>query len=257
MKDKIILFEWTYEPPDYFESKILIKQDAYELTIENGKAEARLKFVHRDEEYRIREELHKSLNSRFLGVQLLTYKPYQLSKPSTYHLHPDGKRDVFIQVNSAVITVTGNPVDLIVRDRDGNIVTDTKNERIKEKKALAELTERFAKNPIVLALLQSHKNAITDPKNELIHLYEICDTLKSTFKSINNACSTLGISKKQEWGRLGKLANDEPLTQGRHRGQNAGNLRDATNAELNEARQIARKMVHAYLLYLDKTNGQK
>jgi hypothetical protein len=226
------------------------------MVINDGKVEARLKRVNREEESQIRQELHESLNSRFLGVQLLTYKPFQLSKPSTYHLHPDGKRDVFIQVNSAVITITGNSVDLIVKDRDGNIVTDTKKERIKEKKELADLAERFGKDPIVIALLQSHKNAITDPKDELIHLYEICDTLKSTFKGINNACSTLGISKKQEWGRLGKLANDEPLKQGRHRGQNAGNLRDATNAELNEARQIARKMIYAYLLYLDETHGK-
>jgi len=251
MDDKIILFEWTYKPPDYFESETLIKQDGYEMTIKDGKAEARLQFVDRDGEYLIREELHESLKNRFLGVQLFTHKAFQLSQPSTFHLHPDGKRDVFIQVKAAVITVTSNKVDLLIKDESGNIVADTKQERIEQKNQFADLAEKYGKDPLTIALLNSYKNAVSDPKNELIHLYEICDTLKTAFKSIKNACTKLGISRKQEWGRLGILANDEPLKQGRHRGQNAGYLRDATNAELNEARQIARKMVYSYFLYLD------
>ena len=147
-------------------------------------------------------------------------------------------------------------MDFILKDKDKNIITDTKQERIEKKRELADLAERFGKEPTVVALLNSYNNAIKDPKNELIHLYEIYDTLKSTFKSIQNARTTLNITKR-EWGRLGQLANDEPLKQGRHRGQNAGSLRDATNAELEEARKIARKMIHAYLLHLDETNSRK
>ena len=59
----------------------------------------------------------------------------------------------------------------------------------------------------------------------------------------------LNISKN-EWSRFGKLANDEPLYEGRHRGENVGQLRHAAESELEEARTIARKMILAYLEYL-------
>jgi hypothetical protein len=55
-----------------------------------------------------------------------------------------------------------------------------------------------------------------------------------------------------DWSRLGRLANSEPLKQGRHRGKSAGGLRDASESELVEARNIARSFVEAYLMYLDK-----
>lgn len=255
--NKIIIFEWTYTPADYFEAPIHIKQDTYEMTIKDGKVEARLKQTNREEESQMRQKLHESLNNRFLGVQLLTHKPFELSTPVKYHLRLDGKRDVFIQLKPATLTFTAIPVDIIVRDQIGNITKDTRQERIDKKKELACLAEKFGEKPIVIALLNSYNNAVYDPKNELVHLYEICDTLKSTFRGKQNACAVLNISSKSEWGRLGQLANDEPLKQGRHRGQNAGNLRDATNAELEEGRKIAWKMIHAYLLYLDETNSRK
>ncbi|VAW37952.1 hypothetical protein MNBD_CHLOROFLEXI01-2809 [hydrothermal vent metagenome] len=254
--NKIIIFEWTYTPADYFEAPIHIKQDTYEMTIKDGKVEARLKHTN-CEESQIRQELHKSLNSRFLGVQILTHKPFELSNISTYHMHPDGSKDVFIHVNPATITLTAMPVDIIVRDQLGNITRDTRQERIDKKKELASLAEKFGRNPIVIALLSSYNNAVNDPQNELVHLYEIRDTLNSIFTGKQKAYTTLNINKKREWVRLGKLACTEPLKQGRHRGQNAGGLRDATNAELEEARKIARRMIHAYLLHLDEANSRK
>jgi pimeloyl-ACP methyl ester carboxylesterase len=82
-----------------------------------------------------------------------------------------------------------------------------------------------------------------DPDNELVHLYEIRDALT---ERLPDARTKLGITRS-EWSRFGQLANDEPLRQGRHRGTNVGNLRDATEGELQEARRIARKMIEAYL----------
>ena len=47
------------------------------------------------------------------------------------------------------------------------------------------------------------------------------------------------------------LFNNEPLRQGRHRGKSGSALRDATEAELTEARRIALAMIEAYLRHLD------
>lgn len=253
--DIIILFEWSYTPIHYFESQICIKHAAYEMTIKDGIVKARLKNISREDELQMRQELHESLKNRFLGVQLVTHKPFELSTPSTYHLHPDGRKDVFVQLKPATIKVEASPVDILVKDKLGNVISDSQEERIEKKKELANLAEKFGKNPIIIALLSSYNNAVNDPKDELTHLYEICDTLKSTFNSKKNACAILNISPKRDWGKLGQLANNEPLKQGRHRGQNAGNLRDATHTELEEARQIGRRMIHAYLLYLDNVNN--
>jgi len=54
--------------------------------------------------------------------------------------------------------------------------------------------------------------------------------------------------------KLGKIANDEALKQGRHRGKNPGVLLDATEGELKEAGGIARNLVDAYLGYLGSLN---
>ena len=44
-----------------------------------------------------------------------------------------------------------------------------------------------------------------------------------------------------------------PLRQGRHRGNNVGVLRDATEGELVEARDYVRVMIEAYLQYLEES----
>jgi hypothetical protein len=82
-----------------------------------------------------------------------------------------------------------------------------------------------------------------------VHLYEIRDALSQHFGGGSAATAALQISSAQ-WSRLGQLSNNEPLTQGRHRGKQLGVLRDATNAELTEARDIARAMIESYLAYL-------
>ena len=38
----VVVFEWNFSPPDYFEVPMEIVRDDYTLTIANGKAEARL-----------------------------------------------------------------------------------------------------------------------------------------------------------------------------------------------------------------------
>jgi len=104
-------------------------------------------------------------------------------------------------------------------------------------------------------LLQSNDKAANDPENELVYLYEIRDALSTNFGDDRKARTVLSITKSQ-WSRFGNLCNNEPLRQGRHRGEALGMLRDATAAELKEARDIAGAMIKAYLDYLEKPPGQ-
>ncbi len=76
----IVVLEWKFSPPDYFEEVIRIDRKKYSIIIENGRIEARIDPTAYDQEHKMRDELHEALNDRFLGVQLLTHKQYELSK---------------------------------------------------------------------------------------------------------------------------------------------------------------------------------
>ena len=247
----VVVFEWSFTPPDYFEAPIEIVRDDYTLTIEHGKAEARLDFAAYEANHSIRQTLHEGLNDRFLGVQLLTHRAYELSGSTMTRLHPDGQGDVFLDVQSARHVITGQLVDLQVCDKDGNIIADSKRDRIEKKRSLGDLVSiHRASDETLTSLLRSHNAAVRDPNNELVHLYEIRDALSVKFGGDKKARSELGISS-ENWARLGLLCNNEPLRQGRHRGKTGAALRDATESELVEARRIARDMIEGYLLHLD------
>lgn len=252
MEDVVIL-KWNFTPKDYFEDEIHIEHDDYEMIIKDGLVEARISPEVYDKEHKMRDLLHKSLDDRFLGVQLLTHKPYKLSKASMYMLHPDGRKDVTVFPESGVMTMIPGIVDLVVKDKDGNITSDSRRDRVEKKKEFAELAEAYSSDQVASSLLASYKAAVNDPDNELIHLYEIRDALSKLFSGEKQACASLKLSAI-EWSRLGQLANSEPLKQGRHRGKSAGELRNATEEELTEARKIARNFVEAYLVYLDESN---
>ena len=113
-----------------------------------------------------------------------------------------------------------------------------------------------ASDATLASLLRSNDAAVRDPGNELVHLYEIRDALSVEFGGHKQARSRLGISSA-DWSRFGLLCNNEPLRQGRHRGNTGAALRDATDSELMDARRIARDMVEAYLSHLDTLRGAR
>jgi hypothetical protein len=249
--ENIVVLEWTFSPPDYFEEVIRIEHESYTMVINAGKVEARMDPTAYDREHNMRDELHQALNDRFLGVQLLTHKPYELSKSSMYRQHLDGHREITVFVDSAASISTVGTIDLVVKDKEGNILSDSRRDRIEKKKALATLVEKYRKqDKYVESMLAFYEASIHDPKNELVHLFDIWEALVKRFGGENEALTALGISRSKR-KILGRLSNDEPLRQGRHRGAKIGELRDATEAELEEARGIARSMIESYLYYLE------
>jgi len=100
---------------------------------------------------------------------------------------------------------------------------------------------------IAKKILESYRTAIDNPKKELSHLYEIRDAFKE-LGSDEHVKNLLDLSKTK-WSTFGRLANHEPLIEGRHVGQSPGPLRHATEAELTEARSIARHFIQRYIDY--------
>jgi hypothetical protein len=249
----VVVLEWQFSPPDYFEEPINISRHDYRMTITDGKVEARIDSAIYDADPSLRQALHDSLNDRFLSVQLLSHRAYELSRSTMVRVHPDGRRDIYLDCEPGRLVLSGGTVDFQVIDKDGNVVVDSKRARIERKKSLAELVSTYrATDGLLSSLLRSYDAGVRDPDNELVHLYEIREALSAKFGGESAVRSALGISSFV-WSRLGQLCNNEPLRQGRHRGKSGGALRDATEGELTEARGIVRAMVEAYLQHLDAT----
>jgi hypothetical protein len=213
----VVVLNWTFTPPDYFEERIEFKRNNYEMVIELGKVEVRIKPENYESNPNMRDDLQRAIDNRFLGVQLVTGKPYELSKATMYRQRPDGLKNYTLFAEPGVYKISGGTVDFITRDKNGNIMIDSSKDRIKKKITIGDLSEKYGSDPTVSSLLKSHRTAVNDPNNELVHLYEIRDAISKRFGGESAARCALNITSKQ-WSRLGVLANSKPLKQGRHRG---------------------------------------
>jgi hypothetical protein len=252
-KNDAVILEWRYTPKDFFEETIDIQRDDCEIRIADGRVTATVAPDQYNKGHKKRDELHEFVEVYFRSVQLFTHQSFAIPKPGMSRVHPDGRRDVTVFPETLHLKMKVNDVDVVVTDADGNIVTDSKRERIEAEKKLAEAIGRIGQaDPILIKLLDSYRAAVEDPDDELVHLYEIRDALFAHFNCDARARSALGISYT-DWKRLGKLANEEPIREGRHRGKSRVPLRKATPKELGEARNLARQLIEAYVRYTDSS----
>ena len=247
-----VRLEWQYTPPDYFEEPHSFEHDGTQIEIADGCITARLRASPYVREQGSRDEIEEELANRFLGAQLINYKPYKISGPREVRTNPDGSQHVTVHLKAMSLIVTAGHLDSQKIDADGNIIKDTRAERIERRLGLSERVAKHAPHDVTLhGMLQSHRRAVSDPDNELISLYEIRDALQKRFAGEKSARQATGGSLNN-WKRLGYLANTAPVRQGRHRGQHSGDeLRDATEEELSQARAIALNMIEGYLNYLE------
>lgn len=250
--NSVVVLEWRFSPPDYFESQIEIKQHDYNMVIADGKAEAKIDSVVYEANPLIREELDDVLRSQFLGLQLSSRETFDLSRPNKVRVeHSDGLTDYILEVEPGRYEHRGYQIKFLKTDRDGNVAADQQTEAAKR---IAELVSKHHKDKVLKSLLKSWDASVNDPENELGRLYEIRDALSRRFgNDSDKARNLLGISKK-EWSDFGKLCNKTPLEQSRHRGAH-DTLRDATDRELSEVRGIAKDWIDAYLHYLETTTS--
>ena len=245
--------QWSFTPANYFEKPLTIRDELYELTIEDGKAIAEIADHAGDPRLTLKEKIHNKLKARFAGAQLISHRSFQLSEPSLTNISHKGT-NVYPETLELTMTMSCE-MDFVHKDKDGNILFDSKSQRMKNKQVVGELAEKYSEtNLVVKGLLASYTAAVNDPSNELVHLYEIRDSLPKEFGGKNAAIAALHISNK-EWQELGRLANDAPLKQGRHRGNKISRLRNATKEELESARKYASNMLISYLKYLNDSSS--
>lgn len=245
MKVERTELEWIYEPRDYFEAPYRTAISDFGIAIDDGKATATLTAPTESVPPDLEERIRSSIENVFKVRQLQLHKEYSLEGPRIYN-QSDGRRNVTIRVPSASIMVMAGRVDFTLKDAAGNIVRDSKAERINDEVALLDsLAPKLNQSPILRRLFESYSRAVGDPDDELVHLYEIRDALCEHYGGEKPTRTALGI-RKGEWQRLGSLANAEPLEQSRHRGKHLQQRRPATDEELKDARELVRKWIIAF-----------
>lgn len=199
-----VVLEWQFSPADYFEEPITISRTDYVMVIDSGHVTATIASAVYDADPSMRTSLHESLNGRMQGVQLFSHRPFTLSKPTVIRLHPDGRRDVSVEVVGQQIKVSLGVVDVQTRDSDGNVVSDSKRDRIAAKMSLAELVSTHGRGDAVSeSLLKSYATSVNDPDNELVHLYEVREALSAHFGGERPARAALNLSLTGGlWSRL-------------------------------------------------------
>ncbi len=237
--------EWTYEPVDLFEAPYQHAGVDFNLLVDAGRAVATLSVPQHPVPPDVEERIRAELDSVFLVRQLQVHRRCSLEGPKFYQ-HWTGRMDIGIRIGCQALLINGAHVDFIRKDTAGNIISDSRAERIAEHNSvLVSVAPKLVCSAILRSLFESYSRSVSDPKNELFHLYEIRDALSDHYGSGQSARDALGIIDG-EWRRLGVLANVEPLEQGRHRGKHPKGRRPATESELNEARQIVRRWIMAF-----------
>ena len=126
-------------------------------------------------------------------------------------------------------TASVGKVDIVTKDADGNVITDTRAERLADARAFRDQCLRHAEDPLLKGLMASFRRAVADPADRMTHLYEIRDALSRHFGTEKEAKNALGLTNA-EWSDLGRIANSEPIEESRHRGAHPA-LRPATEDE--------------------------
>ncbi len=236
---------WSFTPTDFFEEPFTSECDGILVQVSHGEITAELDRDRYERSPEIYQLLSEYIQSLFEGVRLLSHKDFDICEGGTEKDRPGGKKDIVLRIKPARLMLRAYPPDIKVSDAQGNVISDTRQDRIEAQRESAQLVvSKRGSDDTFDAIIESYANAVKDPDNELVHLYEIRDALTSRFGAAGRAISELGISRRK-WKRLGSLAN-EPLNQGRHRGKLLSGLRDATPEELDEARSIAYEMIVLY-----------
>jgi hypothetical protein len=246
--------EWSYTPTDLFEAPLTIQTPHGPITLHNGKATATLAQAVTPVPEDVISELGKRVTVALRARQLLIHQRAEL-QPGHVIMYEDdeGRRGVTVGVVTANAVLIKASADVIVRDADGNIVHDSRAERIACDEAFVQQLEAVAQRSLLVQyLLESYSHAVSDPSDELVHLYEIRDAVSRHYGNNKKAQQALGWSSSQwkaHWDELGVLADVEPLEQGRHRGKHPVR-RPATQQELDRARRAARSFIEAVVQHV-------
>jgi hypothetical protein len=246
---------WEYSPRDFFETIYQLDNPNYNLVFENGIACANLYEPYEELPIPFQKEIKEKVLHILKAQMLIKHKYYEIGEQKITQHYDNGRvlNSYTVALEPGVYELKGSPVEFMIKDASGRIIKDSRSDRIAEEKEFIQILASAKKHELLDRMVNSYSAAISDPQNELIHLYEIIESLNRHFGHKNETIRQIGFSDKKI-KRLHKLCNAEPLQEGRHRGKTQ-TLRNATEDELSEARKIARDLIHSFASKISSNLG--
>jgi hypothetical protein len=244
-----VTLEGAYTPSDFLEEPITLDRSDYTAEIAKGHIKVTFRNAEPLPDAVRQTAVDRDIRQVFAARTIFTCQPWQITELRLNRHYPDGRKDVWLSVTSGFCFVSGSPADFIHCDAEGNVIKDTKAERLADQRGFQDQCLRHAENALLQGLMASFGRAVADPADRMTHLYEIRDALSRHLGGEKEARKVLGLTNV-EWSDLGRIANHEPIEESRHRGNHTV-LRQATEAEKTRAIEVARRMIRAYLDQLD------
>ncbi len=169
--------EWIYDPDDLFEAPYQHSGVDFDLLINAGRAIATLNVPQNPVLPDVEERIRVVLESILLVRQIQVHRKYSLEGPRTYQ-YSEGRKNISIRLGSVMEIESAGHIDFIKTDAAGNVIRDSKAERLDEHNFMMDsVVPKLVNSAILRSLFESYSRSITDPNNELVYLYEIRDAL--------------------------------------------------------------------------------
>jgi hypothetical protein len=228
--------EWTYVPKGLFEVPCQLTFEGGQIEIADGDVRGEFDASCYGQGRDFHDRVHTHVGTVFMAQQVQVCQCFTLSEASMALEHADGRRDVTIFGVSFSSKSSFGRVDSIVTNANGAVTQDTRADRLQQQQNFRDNVATMTDDLFLKRMLQSYGNALSDHDNFLIHLSEIREAFTLNF----------GTAKDDYWRGFGKLANDDPVQEGRHRGKHTG-LRPATELETERALSFARRQIKKYV----------
>ena len=194
-----------------------------------------------------RNQAQEKLNNFLISVSLVHRRVAFSLIPTDLVIESEGVR--YLNAEAGIFGLSGMEVDFIITNKDGQIVVDSKKERMTRQQDFFELINDYGADPTAVKLFESYKNALDHDEKLLIYLYEIREALSTYFGNDEITKQKLNL-KSNHWSKFGRLSNDPRIKQSRHYSEISQNSRDITETERNIALSFALNMIESFLNYL-------
>lgn len=248
------ILEWSYLPKSFFETTCKLNIADGSVVIDDGLVRGEFKGSNYDLGSDFRDAVHDTLALVFQAQQVQSHQEFTLSSPAMLREYPEGRRDITVFAELFRLELSMGRGDFLLKDASGDVTQDTKAERLAKQDALrSDILYLSPTDLPIKRMLQSFQNALADKDNLFIHLYEVRESLISEFGGHGPAKSAVGVSSS-DWAKFGRLSNNEPVLEGRHRG-NHDNLRSATDEEKKWALCFAQDLIQSYVTFCVKSQN--
>lgn len=196
------VLEWPYQPPDFFEAPYRQTAAGYDLLVDAGIVTVTLTSPQDPVSEILRSQIASEVEAIFIARQLRTHRHFALEGPRDTQHMAGGTKSIAIALCGEMVALA-DTVDVVLTDPAGNVIRDSKAERIADDARFVDaLVPKISKPSLLKALLGSYSAAVDDPSDELTHLYEVREALARHYGGDGQAQKTLGITKA-DWKQLG------------------------------------------------------